>query len=162
MALRGRWRTIEFLQREELYHGDDPTDRTTRYPAAPAYARRHGDAPAGFAAFLARSPDTATAEDVRRFQLHQRENGVGESTINGAVSALRFLFGVTLDRPDLSRRPVMAHRHRKLPDVLSVDEVARLLEAAPGIKYRAALGVAYGAGLRVCISRPTISTASGC
>ena len=102
-----------------------------------------------FAGFLKRSPDTATAEDVRRFQLHQREHGIGESTISGTVSALRFLFGVTLERPDLSRRLVLARRPRKLPDVLSVEEVGRLLEAAPGIKYRAALGVAYGAGLRV-------------
>ncbi len=102
-----------------------------------------------FAGFLGRSPDTATAEDVRRFQLHQRENGAGAPTINSAVSALRFLFGVTLDRPDLSRRLVLARHPRKLPDVLSVEEVGRLLEAAPGIKYRAALGVAYGAGLRV-------------
>jgi integrase/recombinase XerD len=102
-----------------------------------------------FAAFLGRSPDTATAEDVRRFQLHQREHGVGEGTISGSVSALRFLFDVTLERPDLSRRLVLAHRPRNIPDVLSVEEVAKLLEAAPGIKYRAALGVAYGAGLRV-------------
>ena len=102
-----------------------------------------------FAAFLGRSPDTATAEDVRRFQLHQREHGVGESVIGATVSALRFLFGVTLERPDLSRKLVLARRPRKLPDVLSVDEVGRLLEAAAGIKYRAALGVAYGAGLRV-------------
>ena len=56
-----------------------------------------------FAAFLGRSPDTATAEDVRRFQVHQRENGAGESVINAAVSALRFLFTVTIERPDLSR-----------------------------------------------------------
>jgi integrase/recombinase XerD len=102
-----------------------------------------------FAAFLERSPDTATAEDVRRFQVHQREHGVSESVIGATVSALRFLFEVTLDRPDLSRKLVLAPRPRKLPDVLSVDEVGRLLEAAPGIKYRAALGVAYGAGLRV-------------
>ncbi len=102
-----------------------------------------------FAAFLKRSPDTATAEDVRRFQVHQREQGISESVIGATVSALRFLFGVTLDRPDLSRKLVLAPRPRKLPDVLSVDEVGRLLEAAPGIKYRAALGVAYGAGLRV-------------
>ncbi|WP_242141250.1 tyrosine-type recombinase/integrase [Sphingomonas sp. TREG-RG-20F-R18-01] len=102
-----------------------------------------------FASFPGRSPDTATAEDVRRFQLHQREHGVSESVINGSVSALHFLFDVTLERPDLSRKLVLAHRPRKLPDVLSVDEVARLLEAAPGIKYRAALGVAYGAGLHV-------------
>ena len=68
-----------------------------------------------FAAFLERSPDTATAEDVRRFQVHQREHGVGESTINGTVSALRFLFGVTLERPDLSRRLVLAHRPGSCP-----------------------------------------------
>ena len=102
-----------------------------------------------FAGFLGRSPDTATAEDVRRFQRHQREHGAGEAVIGTAVSGLRFLFTVTLERPDLSRRLVLAHRPRKLPDVLSVEEVARLLEAVPGIKYRAALGVAYGAGLRV-------------
>lgn len=102
-----------------------------------------------FADFLGRSPVTATAEDVRRFQVHQRETGAGAPTINNAVSALRFLFTVTLDRPDLSRRLVLVRHPRKLPDVLSVEEVGRLLEAAPGIKYRAALGAAYGAGLRV-------------
>jgi len=102
-----------------------------------------------FAAFLGRPPNTASAEDVRRFQLHQRENGARAPSINSAVSALRFLFTVTLDRPDLSRRLVLTRNPRKLPDVLSVEEVGRLLEAAPGIKYRAALGVAYGAGLRV-------------
>jgi site-specific recombinase XerD len=102
-----------------------------------------------FAAFLGRSPDTATAEDVRRYQVHQRESGAQAPTINSTVSALRFLFTVTLDRVDLSRRLVLSRNARKLPDVLSVDEVARLLEAAPGIKYKAALGVAYGAGLRV-------------
>ena len=70
---------------------------------------------------------------MRRFQLHQREDRVGESTINGTVSALRFLFGVTLERPDLSRRLVLARRLRKLPDALRVKEVAKLLETAPGI-----------------------------
>lgn len=102
-----------------------------------------------FAAFLGRSPDTASAEDVRRFQVHQAETGVQAPTINGSVSALRFLFTVTLDRPDLGRRLVLARYQRKLPTVLSVEEVGRLLEAAPGAKYRAALGTAYGAGLRV-------------
>ena len=102
-----------------------------------------------FAAFLRRSPDTATPEDIRRFQLYQHENGVGPATINGAVSALRFLFLVTLKRRDLARVLVIMRYPRKLPDVLSVEEAARLLEAAPGIKYKAALGVAYGAGLRV-------------
>jgi integrase/recombinase XerD len=102
-----------------------------------------------FAAFLERSPDTATAEDIRRFQVHQSESGVQSPTINCSVSALRFLFTVTLDRPDLSRRLVLARQPRKLPNVLSVEEVGRLLEAAPGLKYKAALGTAYGAGLRV-------------
>jgi site-specific recombinase XerD len=102
-----------------------------------------------FAAFLGRSPDTATAEDIRRFQVHQRESGVQPPTINCSVSALRFLFTITLDRPDLSRRLVLARYPRKLPAVLSVEEVGRLLEASPGIKYKAILGTAYGAGLRV-------------
>jgi integrase/recombinase XerD len=102
-----------------------------------------------FAVFLGRSRDTATAEDIRRFQLHQHESGVGPATINGAVSALRFLFLVTLKRRDLARVLVIMRHPRKLPEVLSVEEAARLLEAAPGIKYKAALGVAYGAGLRV-------------
>jgi integrase/recombinase XerD len=102
-----------------------------------------------FAAFLGRSPDTATPEDIRRFQLDQHEKGVGAATINGTVSALRFLFLVTLQRRDLSRALVITRYRRKLPDVLSVEEAGRLLEAAPGLKYKAALGVAYGAGLRV-------------
>jgi integrase/recombinase XerD len=102
-----------------------------------------------FAQFLGRSPDTATAEDIRRFQVHQRESGVQPPTINCSVSALRFFFTVTLDRPDLSRRLVLARFPRKLPAVLSGEEVGRLLEAAPGIKYKAILGTAYGAGLRV-------------
>jgi integrase/recombinase XerD len=102
-----------------------------------------------FAAFLGRSPDTAQAEDIRRFQVHQRESGAQPTTINCSVSALRFFFTVTLDRADLSRRLVLSRYPRKLPAVLSVEEVGRLLEAAPGIKYKAILGTAYGAGLRV-------------
>ncbi|NKL34980.1 hypothetical protein GFL49_14435 [Rhizobium leguminosarum bv. viciae] len=102
-----------------------------------------------FATFLGRAPDTAMVEDIRRFQLHQHDNGVGPATINSTVSALRFLFTVTLKRRDLARALVITRNPRKLPDVLSIEEAARLLEAAPGIKYKAALGVAYGAGLRV-------------
>jgi integrase/recombinase XerD len=102
-----------------------------------------------FSAFIGRSPDTATAEEVRRFQLHQTETGVGAPSINSAVSALRFLFTVTLDRPDLARRLTVVRQPRKLPLVLSAEEVARLIEAAPGPKYKAAFATAYGAGLRV-------------
>ena len=102
-----------------------------------------------FAAFLKRSPDSATAEDIRRFQVHQAESGVQPPTVNSSVSALRFLFTVTLDRPDLARRFALVRQARKLPNVLSAEEVSRLLEAVPGLKYKAALGTAYGAGLRV-------------
>jgi integrase/recombinase XerD len=102
-----------------------------------------------FAAFLRRPPDTATAEDTRRFQVHQAENGVQPPTINCSVSALRFFFTVTLDRPDLSRQFVLVRYPSKLPTVLSVEEVGRLPELAPGPKYRAAPGTACGAGLRV-------------
>ena len=102
-----------------------------------------------FAAFIGRSPDTAIPEDLRRFQIHQTQTGMQPPGINGAVSALRFFFAVTLDRPDLARRLTVVPQPRKLPMVLSVEEVARLLDAAPGAKYKAALGTAYGAGLRV-------------
>ena len=102
-----------------------------------------------FAKFLGRSPDTATAEDVRRFQV-LTERGVQPPTLNGSASALRFLFGTTLDRAELARHLARVHYPRKLPRVLSPEEVGRLLEAAPGpgLKYKAALSIAYGAGLR--------------
>ena len=102
-----------------------------------------------FTAFIGRSPDTATPEDLRRFQLHQAETGVQPPSINSAVAALRFLFTVTLDRPDLARRLTVVRQPRKLPEVLSGEEVALLIEAAPGPKYKAAFATAYGAGLRV-------------
>ena len=102
-----------------------------------------------FAAFIGRSPGTATAEDLRRFQLHQTQSGMQPPSINSAVSALRFLFTVTLDRPDLARRLTIVRQPRRLPVVLSVQEVTLLLQAAPGPKYKAAFATAYGAGLRV-------------
>ena len=102
-----------------------------------------------FAAFLKRPPDTATPEDIRRFQVHQAETGVQPQSVNCSVSALRFFFTVTVARPDLSRCFVIVRYPQKLPMVLNVEEVGRLLEMAPGPKYRAALGTAYGAGLRV-------------
>tara|TARA_R110000824_G_C15201576_1_gene675734 strand:- start:1501 stop:2409 length:909 start_codon:yes stop_codon:yes gene_type:complete len=102
-----------------------------------------------FATFLGRPPDTATAEDLRRFQVEQREAGMPVPTMNSVVSALRFFFTHTLDRPDLARRLVRVSHPRKLPVVLSRDEVTRLLNATTCIKHQAALSVAYGAGLRV-------------
>lgn len=102
-----------------------------------------------FTAFLGRSPDTALAEDLRRYQLHQKQGGVSPPSMNGAVAALRFFFTITLDRPDMARHLTFVREPRKMPAVLSPEEVARLLEAAPGPKYKAALSAAYAAGLRV-------------
>jgi site-specific recombinase XerD len=101
-----------------------------------------------FAAFLGRSPDTASFEDVRRYQLHLVASGVGVATLNQTVSTLRFFFRVTLKRHDILEHTHFIREPRKLPVVLSPEEVARLLNAAPGLKYKAALSVAYGAGLR--------------
>jgi integrase/recombinase XerD len=102
-----------------------------------------------FATFLGRPPDTATADDLRSFQIDQRDNGVPVPTMNSIVAALRFFFNHTLDRPDLARRLVRIKQMRKLPVVLSRDEIARLLGATTCLKHQAALSVAYGAGLRV-------------
>ena len=102
-----------------------------------------------FTIFLGGSPDTAEGEDLRRFQLHQREQGVQPPTMNGATAALRFLFTTTCNRPDMARYLRIVKQPQKLPVVLTTEEVLLLLESAPGPKHKAALGVAYGAGLRV-------------
>lgn len=103
----------------------------------------------GFAAFLGRSPSTATAEDIRRFQIEQSERGMNAPAMNSAVAALRFFFNHTVDRPDLARKLIRLRYPRKMPVVLSPDEAGRLIEATTCLKHRAALSVAYGAGLRV-------------
>jgi site-specific recombinase XerD len=103
----------------------------------------------GLTIVLGRWPDTATAEDLRRYQLHLTENGVRPPSINSAVSALRFFFSVTLDRPEVTKRLTFVAEPRKIPVVLSPEEVTRFLDAAPGPKYKAAFSAAYGAGLRV-------------
>ena len=86
---------------------------------------------------------------MRRFQLHQQQSRMQPPSMNTAASALRFLSTVTLYRPDLVHRLTVVRQPRRLPDVLSVEEVALLLQAAPGPKYKAAFATAYGAGLRV-------------
>ena len=101
-----------------------------------------------FSAFLGVSPDMASFEDVRRYQLHLVSSGTGVPTINHGLTALRFLFMVTLRTPDVVAELPFIREPRWLPVVLSPQEVARLLDAAPGLKYKAALSVAYGAGLR--------------
>jgi integrase/recombinase XerD len=103
-----------------------------------------------FTRFLGRSPDTACAEDLRAFQVHQMQQGGKPPTMNSQVSALRFFLKITLGRLDLVHALARVDYPRKLPRVLPMDDVARLIEAAPGpgLKYKAALGIAYGAGLR--------------
>ena len=118
-----------------------------------------------FATFLGHSPDTATAEDIRRFQVYQRESGMQPQSINNSVSGLRFFFTVTLNRPDLSLRLVLVRFPRKLPDVLSVEEVGRLLEARriqiQGRRSAPPMAPAY-ASPRSPRSRSTTSTAPAC
>jgi site-specific recombinase XerD len=100
------------------------------------------------AAYLKRSPDTADADELRRFQLHMVDTGTSPTTINGTLSGLKFFFDVTLGRAELLVKMQPVPQPRKLPVVLSGEEVARLIAAAPNLKSQAALSVAYGAGLR--------------
>ena len=85
---------------------------------------------------------------MRRYQLHMRSAGVSATSMNAAVSGLRFFFGVTLGRDDAVVGMTGVREPHKLPVVLSPEEVARLLDAATSLKYKAALSLAYGAGLR--------------
>jgi integrase/recombinase XerD len=102
-----------------------------------------------FAAFLGRSPDRAEPEDLRRCQLHLASLGASYARMNVAGTALRFFFHVTLGRPGFGDRMARIPSPERLPVVLSPEEVALLLAHAPGLKYRAALSIAYGCGLRV-------------
>jgi site-specific recombinase XerD len=101
-----------------------------------------------FAAFLKASPDTATAEDLRRFQMHLVDEGASPATLNGTISGLKFFFDVTLDRRELMAKMQPVHVPHTLPVVLSREEVSRLIAAAWNLKHQTALAVAYGAGLR--------------
>lgn len=101
-----------------------------------------------FTRFLGRSPDTALAEDLRRYQLHLVEQGIASGNLNARITALKFFFGTTLEHPELIIKLRHVYEPRRIPVVLSLDEVTRLLQAAGSLKYQAALGVAYGAGLR--------------
>src|SRR5512144_2589988 len=144
------------------HRDDQDAYQPTHQPAAPADDRRHDRASVrreDARRLYPPRPDVHSlprplagyrhGRRLRRFQLHQAETGVRPPTINSAVAALRFFFTVTLDRPELARGLVFVREPRKIPVVLSPEQVARLLEVAPGLKYRAALSAAYGAGLRI-------------
>ncbi len=102
-----------------------------------------------FARFLGRSPDTATVEDLRNYQLHLVDHGTSPVSLNAAISALKFFFEVTPGQPQRMTRMQPVRVPRKLPVILSPDEVRRLIAAAGNLKHQTALSVAYGAGLRV-------------
>src|SRR5260370_24263471 len=101
-----------------------------------------------FADFVGRSANKATAEDVRRYQLWLASIGATVPTVNAGASALRFFFGVTLKRRDLADAVVSVREPRRLPVVLSPEEVGRLLPSTTNIKHRAALSLTYATGLR--------------
>src|SRR5687767_4080227 len=100
------------------------------------------------ARFLERAPDSATVEDLRRFQLHLVDTGTSPMTINATLTGLKFFCEITLDRPELLARVQPVRVPRTLPVVLSPQEVARLLAAVSNLKHQTALSIAYGAGLR--------------
>ncbi|MEH6814853.1 MAG: site-specific integrase [Motiliproteus sp.] len=101
------------------------------------------------ASFLGRSPSTATPDDLRRFQLQMATDGVSRITLNATITALKFFFEVTLSRYGAIRLMSHVPIPRKLPVILSPNEVERLLDAAAHPKYKTALAVAYGTGLRI-------------
>ncbi len=101
-----------------------------------------------FARFLGRSPDTADAEDLRRYQLYLVEHGISSISLNATTTGLKFLFESTLGHPELLTKMHAVHEPRILTVILSREEVARLLSAVDDLKLQTALSVAYGAGLR--------------
>jgi site-specific recombinase XerD len=100
------------------------------------------------AAFLERAPDTATVEDLRRFQLHLVDGGTSPITLNATITGLKFFFEVTLDQGELMAKMQPVRVPRTLPVVLSREEAARLIAATGNLKHQTALSVAYGTGLR--------------
>jgi integrase/recombinase XerD len=124
---------------------DDMTVRNL----SPATQQSYVYAVAKFSRFFGLPPDRLGVEEVRAYQVHLAGLGMSWSHINQVSCALRFFFGVTLGRKDAVVRIVSAKEPKKLPTVLSADEIARFLQAVPGLRNRAALTTAYGAGLRV-------------
>ncbi|MCI4592209.1 tyrosine-type recombinase/integrase [Sphingobium sp. BYY-5] len=116
---------------------------------SPATQRSYLHAVAKFSRHFGRSPDRLGLEDVRAFQVYLVSQGISWPSLNQTVCALRFFYGVTLNRGEIPERIAYARTPRKLPAILSPDEVVRFLEAVPSLKSRAALTTAYAAGLRV-------------
>lgn len=123
---------------------DDMTIRNL----SPATQRSYIHAVSKFSRYFGRSPDTLGLDEVRDFQVHLVAQGVSWGALNQTVCALRFFYGVTLGEATIPERIPYARTPRKLPVILSADEVVRFLEAVSSLKCRAALTTAYAAGLR--------------
>ena len=102
-----------------------------------------------FAKYLGRAPDTASVEELRNYQLYLVDNGTSPASLNSAICGLKFFFSITLDRPEAMAKMKPVHLPRKLPEILSPDEVKRLIAAAGYLKHQTALALAYATGLRV-------------
>jgi len=125
---------------------------------SPATQRSYLHAVTKFSRYFGRSPERLGLEDVRVFQAHLVSLGISWPALNQTVCALRFFYGVTLDRAEIPERIAYARTPRKLPTILSGDEVVRFLEAVPSLKARTALTTAYAAGLAAgCGSRRSAS-----
>ena len=116
---------------------------------SPATQQSYVHAVSKFSRYFGRSPDRLGVEDVRAYQVHLASKGVSWASLNQIVCALRFFYGVTLGYETIPERIAYAREPRKLPVVLSADEVVRFLEAVSSLKARVALTTAYAAGLRV-------------
>ena len=103
-----------------------------------------------FAIFLGHSPDTATQEELRAYQIHLTDSGVTPTAYNSRIGELRFFFSMICGREEMKQFMQFKTLPRKLPVVFSVEEVSDVLTAASGprLKYRAAQGISYGVGLR--------------
>jgi integrase/recombinase XerD len=110
--------------------------------------RNHIDSCKRFAAFITRSPDTATADDIRRFQLHLAESGISICNRNRIMTGVKFLVRVTLRRLDLAAEIYHIREPQTIPQVMSPDETRRVLAVATSLKARVVLSLCYGCGLR--------------
>jgi integrase/recombinase XerD len=116
---------------------------------SPATQRSYLNAVSKFSRYFGRSPDQLGLEDVHAFQVHLVATGISWPALNQIVCALRFFYGVTLGHSAIPERIAYAREPRKLPVVLSADEVVSFLEAIPSLKSRIALTTVYATGLRV-------------
>lgn len=129
----------EQMERDMVLRGMSPRTRESYLAAV-----------AGMAKFYRSSPDALDEAQVQHYLLHLMvERKLAWSSCNIAVSALKFFYHVTLKRPQAQFNIPRARAPQKLPQILSREEIARIIESTNEIKHRVILMLAYGAGLRV-------------